>query len=146
MYSTRLPPAPSCTCAACCDGQGSHGCIRCVAATQACGGLASSEVERHPRLPRSVAPVCVGRGCNVCEECCRPPVHGEWNRANATYQCAQCEAERCPSKPTGRGHWHWHDDPDCQRHGRAVPRPDAYLPKASYDAGSWLHRDSLDQK
>ena len=22
----------------------------------------------------------------------------------------------------------------------------AYLPKASYDAGSWLHRDSLDQK
>ena len=80
------------------------------------------------------------------EACCRPPVHGEWNRANATYQCAQCEAERCLAKPAGRGHWHWHDDPDCQRHGRAVPRPDAYLPKASYDAGSWLHRDSLDQK
>ena len=138
--------APSCTCAACCDGQDGHGCIRCVAATQACGGLASGEVERHPRLPRSVAPVCVGRGCNVCEECCRPPVHGEWNRANATYQCAKCEAERCATKPTGRGHWHWHDDPDCQRHGRAVPRPDAYLPKASYDAGSWLHRDGLDQK
>ena len=54
-------------CAACCDGQDGHGCIRCVAAGQACGGLASSEVERHPRLPRSVAPVCVGRGCNVCE-------------------------------------------------------------------------------